>query len=244
MSTPEDPPPGGYGQYPPPGYGQDPPPGYGQGPGYGALPPRPRNGFGVAALVLGVLALVLSWTIIGGIVPGVLALIFGLLGLARAKRGEATNSGLSVAGAVIGVTVGYWVGKRYGERLLSRLPNRILDEDKMRRAEETVRRYGGRGVFVGRFTAALRALVPGTAGMGGVRYGRFLAWNAAGGTIWAVAFVMIGYLAASQYQRIEKYANYIGIGLLVVIAVVLLVRHRRNKSRQKNDPAVHAAARR
>ncbi|MGH4014012.1 MAG: DUF4190 domain-containing protein [Pseudonocardiaceae bacterium] len=65
--------------------------------------PRSRNGFGIAALVLGLFALLLSWTIIGGIIFGILALIFGLLGRARAKRGEATNGGLSVAGAVLGV---------------------------------------------------------------------------------------------------------------------------------------------
>jgi Domain of unknown function (DUF4190) len=95
------PPPVGYGQNPA-GYGQN-PAGYGQGFGYGAPSVRPRNGFGIAALVLGLLALVLSWTIIGGIVFGILALIFGLLGRARAKRGESTNGGLSVAGVVLGV---------------------------------------------------------------------------------------------------------------------------------------------
>jgi hypothetical protein len=87
---------------PPVSYGQN-PPGYGQGPGYGGPGTRPRNGFGIAALVLGLLALVLFWTIVGGIIFGVLALIFGLLGRARAKRGEATNGGLSVAGLVLGI---------------------------------------------------------------------------------------------------------------------------------------------
>lgn len=62
--------------------------------------PRSRNGFGIAALVLGLFALLLSWTIIGGVLFGILALIFGLLGRARAKRGEATNGGMSVAGVV------------------------------------------------------------------------------------------------------------------------------------------------
>ena len=135
----------------------------------------------------------------------------------------------AIAGAVIGDTVGYWVGERYGERLLRRIPDRILDEDKLQRAEDTVRRYGGRAVFIGRFTAALRALVPGTAGMSGVPYGRFLVWNAVGGAIWATAYVMIGYLAGSQYKHIEKYANYIGIALVVVIVVVLLVKRLRSK---------------
>lgn len=101
MNVPGDPRDGG--QYPPPvGYGQD-PAGYAQGLGYGAPPARPRNGFGIAALVLGLLALVLSWTVIGGIIFGILALIFGLLGRARAKRGESTNGGLSIAGVVLGV---------------------------------------------------------------------------------------------------------------------------------------------
>jgi heme/copper-type cytochrome/quinol oxidase subunit 2 len=63
---------------------------------------QPRNGFGVAALVLGLLAVVLSWTIIGGLVLGILAVIFGVLGRGRARRGEATNGGFSVAGIVLG----------------------------------------------------------------------------------------------------------------------------------------------
>lgn len=87
---------------PPVSYGQN-PPGYGQGSGYGGPGARPRNGFGITALVLGLLALVLFWTIVGGIVFGILALIFGLLGRARAKRGQATNGGLAVAGMVLGI---------------------------------------------------------------------------------------------------------------------------------------------
>lgn len=79
------------------------PAGYGQGFGHGVPPARPRNGFGIAALVLGLFALVLSWTVIGGIVFGILAVIFGLLGRARVKKGESTSGGLALAGVVLGV---------------------------------------------------------------------------------------------------------------------------------------------
>lgn len=85
-----------YGQ---PAYGQ---PSYGQGAyGYGP-PPVARNGFGVTALVLGILGLVTSWFVVG-IVPGVLAVVFGALGRGRARRGEATNGGSAVAGLILGV---------------------------------------------------------------------------------------------------------------------------------------------
>ena len=76
-------------------------PGYGST-GYGAPAAQRRNGFGVAALVLGVLAVLTAWTVIGGIILGILAVIFGVLGRGRARRGEATNGGMSMAGIVLG----------------------------------------------------------------------------------------------------------------------------------------------
>lgn len=174
---------------------------------------------------------------VGVVVPGEIGVVLG--GVVANQHRLALWAVLvaAIAGAVIGDSVGYWVGGRFGERLMRKIPDRILDENKLQRAEDTVRRYGGRAVFIGRFTAALRALVPGTAGMSGVSYGRFLGWNALGGTIWATAYVLIGYLAGSQYKHIEKYANYIGIGVVVVIVVVLLVRrHIRRHDTADNAP--------
>jgi hypothetical protein len=83
------------------------PAGYDQDRGYRTA--RPRNGYGIAALSLGLLALLLSWTIAGGIIFGILALIFGLLGRARAKRDESTNGGVAVAGVVLGI-IGLIIG--------------------------------------------------------------------------------------------------------------------------------------
>jgi hypothetical protein len=61
-----------------------------------------RNGIGIAALVVGILALVSSVTVVGGIVLGILAICFGAIGRGRARRGEASNEGVALAGLVIG----------------------------------------------------------------------------------------------------------------------------------------------
>ena len=50
-----------------------------------------------------------------------------------------------------------------------------------------------------------------------------------GGACWATGFVVLGYLAGSQYKRIEQYANYIGIGLLVIIAAYFLARRLKGR---------------
>ncbi len=82
--------------YPP---GVYPPPPPGAYPGLSA----PRNGLGTAALVVAVIALIGSFSVVGGIVGGVVAVVLGLVGRARVKRGEATNGGVALAGVILGV---------------------------------------------------------------------------------------------------------------------------------------------
>lgn len=165
---------------------------------------------------------------LGVVVPGEIGVIFGGVLANQHKLPLAAVLAAGIAGAVIGDSIGYWIGMRYGETLLSKIPNRVLKPEHITSAEQSIRKFGGKSVFIGRFTAALRALVPGLAGMSKLPYPRFLAWNALGGLLWATAFVVLGYLAGSQYARIEHYANYIGIALLIGIALTLYIRHRRS----------------
>jgi Domain of unknown function (DUF4190) len=77
---------------------------------YGAMPSqtqtaRPVSGGGMAtaALVLGILALITSFTVIGGVLLGLLAVIFGIVGLRRANRGLAFGRGRAIAGIILGL---------------------------------------------------------------------------------------------------------------------------------------------
>lgn len=96
--------PGPYGGFPP-GYGHShhgpAAPGYGFG--YPMAFPRPDNGLGVAALVLGSVGTVLFFTSILAAMIGVLAVIFGAVGRIRASRGQATNGGQALAGLILGI---------------------------------------------------------------------------------------------------------------------------------------------
>ncbi|MCX4723427.1 DUF4190 domain-containing protein [Streptomyces sp. NBC_01306] len=100
----------GYPSYPgaapgpqgPAAYGYPGYPGYGGQGGWNTMQQAPANGYGVAALVLGILSVVIfcAWGL--GIILGTLALIFGILGRKRANRGEANNGGMALAGIILG----------------------------------------------------------------------------------------------------------------------------------------------
>lgn len=82
-------------------YGQQPPDQqqYGVG-GYGEPAPR-SNGIAIAALVVGILAVLAIITIIGGVVLGLVAIVLGAIGLAKAGRLR-SGRGLAIAGIVLG----------------------------------------------------------------------------------------------------------------------------------------------
>ncbi len=67
-----------------------------------APPQHPRNGLGITALVLGIVAVIVSITVIGGILLGIIAIVLGFLGRSRAKKGQATNGGVALAGIITG----------------------------------------------------------------------------------------------------------------------------------------------
>jgi uncharacterized membrane protein len=70
-------------------------------------PAAPRNGLGTAALVLGIIGLLVGWVpIIGtaiGIILGIIAIVLGVVGRGRAKRGEASNGGVALGGLILGI---------------------------------------------------------------------------------------------------------------------------------------------
>ncbi|MGW0894552.1 DUF4190 domain-containing protein [Saccharopolyspora sp. NPDC002578] len=67
-------------------------------------PTTPKNGLGTAGFVLGLLALLFSFIPFIGVIAwplGILGLVFGVIGIIRARNGEANNQGMAITGTVL-----------------------------------------------------------------------------------------------------------------------------------------------
>ena len=165
---------------------------------------------------------------VGFVFPGEIAVLLGGVLAYQHRVSLAGAIGAAVLGAVIGDSLGYAIGRRWGRSLLrgtlGRLPVVKHHLDKhLDRAQAYVRRRRGSAVFFGRFTAALRVLVPGLAGMSGVHYPTFLVFNVAGAALWGTGFVLLGFIAGASYRRVEHIAGRVGLALLGLIVFVLLM---------------------
>ncbi|HEX8095088.1 DedA family protein [Jatrophihabitans sp.] len=185
-----------------------------------------------------------AYALVGGLAFGEAALFFGFLlpgetaviiGGVLAYQHSVSLTVMAmvvVAAAILGDSVGYEVGKRYGGRLLG---SRVFakHQEAIANGQRSLRNYGGRAVFLGRFTAFLRAVMPGMAGASRMPYRKFLIFNALGGITWGLGFTMLGYLAGASYHKLENYAGKVSQAILIVVVigvVIVLVRRHRAKA--------------
>lgn len=126
----------------------------------------------------------------------------------------------AATGAILGDNLGFFVGYQGGFRVLRRYGRYIhLDERKLKLGIYLFRRHGGKVVFFGRFVAVLRAWAAFLAGVNRMRWPRFLAFNAAGGMLWATVYGIGGYVLG---ENVHRFAGIVGKVTLVLAALLLL----------------------
>ena len=180
----------------------------------------------VALLVFGETALFL-----GFIFPGETAVIVAGVVASQGRVNIGVLCGVVVIAAALGECVGYAIGARYGEQLFT-LPLIRRRREALDGALEGLRRRGATYVFVGRFTAFFRAVMPALAGMSKMDYRRFFIANALSALLWGVGYCLLGYFAGGALKQIENSASWVGIAVLVAMVAVVAVLYFRKKRRE------------
>jgi membrane-associated protein len=192
-----------------------------------------------AYLLVGGLVFAEASILIGFFFPGETAVILGGVAASRGHINIVVLIVVVVSCGIGGDSVGYLVGEKWGRRLIQtkflRKRRRLLDA-----VFDQLNRRGAIAVFLSRFTAFLRAVVPGLAGISSMPYRVFLPANAAGGLIWGTGFCLLGYAVGHAYTKVEHasgLASDVLLGLIAVVIIVLAVRrHRREKGAGMEAP--------
>jgi membrane protein DedA with SNARE-associated domain len=187
--------------------------------------------------LVGALVFAEASILIGFVFPGETAVILGGVAASRGHVNIVVLMAVVVSCAIAGDSVGYMVGERWGRRLLEisllRKRRRLVD-----RVFDQLNRRGAIVVFLARFTAFLRAVVPGLAGISSMPYRGFLAANAAGGLVWGTAYCLLGYLVGHAYTKVEHasgIASDVLLGLVVAAIIVVVIRRRRRERAELSE---------
>ena len=124
-------------------------------------------------------------------------------------------AGTLIAAALCGDNVNYWVGRYLGPRVFRWESSRLFNRRGLDYTQAFYERHGGKTVVIARFVPIVRTFAPFVAGIGRMRYLRFLAFSVVGAVLWVVSLVTAGYL----FGNVPLVKNNLTI---VIFAIVLV----------------------
>jgi membrane-associated protein len=94
--------------------------------------------------------------------------------------------------AWLGDQTGYWVGRKLGPAVFNKTESKFFSQKNVSRTNSFFERYGSKAVIFAHFVPVLRTFVPVAAGVGEMKYRRFLKYNFVGVLVWASGVTLIG----------------------------------------------------
>jgi membrane protein DedA with SNARE-associated domain len=172
-------------------------------------------------------------------VPGETVLILAAVYAGTGRFNAVVVGLLGLLGAVVGDNVGFAIGRLGGRPLVDHYGRYILlTRDRVEKATGFFARYGGGIIVIARFIVGLRQANGIIAGLSGLRWARFLTFNAIGGALWVAVWTSVGYFSGSNidtiYSTISRYSTYVA----VVVGVTLLAALGRHMARSRQTRAM------
>ena len=167
-------------------------------------------------LALTVIVFTETGLLVGFFLPGDSLLVTAGIFAARGDLDLWTlNVVLSLA-AILGDTVGYGIGFKSGPMIFTRENSLFFNRKHLVTAKEFYDQYGGFTIFIARFIPILRTFAPVVAGVGKMKYRRFIAYNVFGGIFWVMSMTFVGYFLGRMVPNIEEQIH-------LVIAIVIFL---------------------
>lgn len=168
---------------------------------------------GLTYLILFIIIFIETGVVIMPFLPGD-SLIFAASALAASKSLNIFIIFIiSFVAAVIGDTVNFHIGKYFSDKSLEN--SKLIKKKYLRKTEEFFDRHGGKSIILSRFVPIIRTFAPFVAGIGKMKYFRFLTFNVVGAFFWVLLFCIMGFLFGNIPFVSEHFS-------LVVLAIIFI----------------------
>jgi membrane-associated protein len=121
--------------------------------------------------------------------------------------------------AVLGDACSYALGRTVGPSLFNRPKARLLRPEHLQAANAFYQRHGGKAIILARFVPVVRTFVPVVAGVAGMQYRRFFAYNVIGGLGWVGSMTLTGYFLGERFPLLREHLEKV---ILVVVGLSVL----------------------
>jgi len=137
---------------------------------------------------------------------------------------------LSVA-AIAGDTANYYIGRFVGKKIVR---SKHVNKEYIKKAEEFYEKHGGKTIVLARFVPFVRTFAPFVAGMGKMKYRRFITYNVAGGIAWVAIFLFLGFYFGNL-PFVKDNISLLFIAIILVSFVPFFVEFLRRRLKKRAE---------
>ena len=130
----------------------------------------------------------------------------------------------ATAGGIVGDAISYWIGYFLKDRIKTVWPFKNY-LPLIARGEVFFQRHGGKAIFIGRFITGLKAVVPGIAGMLGMKWAYFTFINVISAFVWAASHILPGMFLTQWLESIGLSLELVILFGALILGVVFLLIH-------------------
>jgi membrane-associated protein len=136
-----------------------------------------------------------------------------------------------IAAVLLGDNCNYWIGRYLGPRVFRWEQSRLFNRAALERTHAFYDRHGGKTVIIARYVPLVRTFAPFVAGIGRMRYLRFLSFSVAGALLWVISLTFAGYffgnIPAVRQNLTVVILGIIGVSMLPLAVEALKAKRRK-----------------
>ncbi|AKQ44496.1 hypothetical protein TH63_00785 [Rufibacter radiotolerans] len=135
--------------------------------------------------------------------------------------------------AFLGDTLNYLIGDYFGPKVFKR-DYRFLKREYLYKTQAFYEKHGGKTIIFARFIPIIRTFAPFVAGVGTMKYSKFLSYNVIGGFLWVAGFVLAGFVFGN-IPAVKKNFTLVIFGIIlisIIPPVIELVKHKFSPKQQ------------
>ncbi len=142
---------------------------------------------------------------------------------------------LLVVAAILGDNVNYWIGRKIGLRVFEWKirGKQIVKPEYLNKTEAFFEKRGVFAIIMARFVPIVRTFTPFAAGIGKMKYQKFLLFDVIGGFLWIFSMTFAGYFLG-KIAWVEENLEKVVLIIIFISVLPMLLSFLKSKFGKKN----------
>jgi len=194
-----------------------------------------RNG--IAYTLLTVFVFAETGMLVGFFLPGDSLLVTAGIFAARGQLDITLLVALLIAATLLGDSIGYFIGYKLGPKIFTKEKSFFFRKDYILKTKSFYDKYGGMTIVVARFMPIIRTFAATVAGVGQMKYSKFLMYDIIGGVSWVLSMTFAGYFLGQLFPGVVKRLEIVIIIVVFVSLLPAIIKFISHKVKKKKEQA-------